>query len=73
MYERILICTDGSKLSRKAVTSGIALAAALDADIVAYTIIPKQAHWSYENAMPMSICENLDALTHSLIPVLVLR
>lgn len=55
MYERILICTDGSTLSRKAVTSGIALAAALDADVVAYTVIPKQAHWNYEKAMPMSL------------------
>ncbi len=31
MYQRILIATDGSKLSSKAVSSGIALAAALDA------------------------------------------
>jgi nucleotide-binding universal stress UspA family protein len=41
MYKRILICTDDSTLSRKAVTSGIALAAALNAEIVAYTVVPK--------------------------------
>ncbi len=36
MYKRILIATDGSKLANKAVTSGIALAVSLDAEIVAF-------------------------------------
>jgi nucleotide-binding universal stress UspA family protein len=57
MYERILICTDGSALSCKAVTSGIVLAAALDVDIVAYTVITKQPHWNHETVMPMSMTE----------------
>lgn len=35
MYQRILVATDGSTLSKKAVRSGIALAAAIGVDLVA--------------------------------------
>ncbi|OGB01286.1 MAG: universal stress protein UspA [Burkholderiales bacterium RIFCSPHIGHO2_12_FULL_61_11] len=40
MYQRILIATDGSALSKKAVSSGIALAAITAAQIVAIKVIP---------------------------------
>ncbi len=39
MFRRILIATDGSELSTKAEDSGIALAKALGADVVAYTAV----------------------------------
>ena len=35
MFKRILVATDGSTLSKKAVTTAIALAAQHDADLVA--------------------------------------
>jgi nucleotide-binding universal stress UspA family protein len=57
MYERILICTDGSALSHKAVNAGIALAAALDAEIVAYTVVPKYPHWNFETGVAMGLTE----------------
>jgi nucleotide-binding universal stress UspA family protein len=41
MFKRILIATDGSKLSNKAVNSGIALAASLDAEIVAFMAVTR--------------------------------
>jgi nucleotide-binding universal stress UspA family protein len=40
MFERIIIATDGSALSRKAVRHGIGLAAATDAELVALTVVP---------------------------------
>jgi nucleotide-binding universal stress UspA family protein len=36
MFKRILIATDGSKLSRKAITNGIAVARAVDAEVVGF-------------------------------------
>jgi nucleotide-binding universal stress UspA family protein len=41
MYQRILIATDGSELSSKAVESGIALAALCGAELVALQVIPR--------------------------------
>ena len=41
MYQRILIATDGSELSRKAVDSGIALAALTGGQIVALQVVPR--------------------------------
>jgi nucleotide-binding universal stress UspA family protein len=57
MYQRILIATDGEVLSKKAVTAGITLAAALQADIVAYTVLAKYPHWNYEKGMMMTHAE----------------
>jgi nucleotide-binding universal stress UspA family protein len=57
MYQRILIATDGDALSKKAVTAGITLAAALQAEIVAYTVVPKMPHWNYEKGMMMTHAE----------------
>ena len=41
MYQRILIATDGSDLSRKAVTSGISLAKLTGAELVALKVVPR--------------------------------
>ena len=39
MYQRILVATDGSKLSQSAVDSAIELAAAVDAELVALSVV----------------------------------
>jgi nucleotide-binding universal stress UspA family protein len=57
MYRHILICTDGSTLSHKAVSAGIALAAALDAQVLAYTVVPKYPHWNPETGVAMTLSE----------------
>jgi nucleotide-binding universal stress UspA family protein len=41
LYQRVLIPTDGSKLSRKASQAGIALAESLGADVVALNVVPR--------------------------------
>ncbi len=41
MYQRILVATDDSRLSRKAVKSAIALAAALQAELVVVHVVPR--------------------------------
>ena len=41
MYQRILVATDGSNLSRKAVSSAVALAALAGAELVALKVVPR--------------------------------
>lgn len=41
MYRRILVATDGSKLSRKAEQAAIGLAVAMGAELVAFCVAPK--------------------------------
>lgn len=41
MYRKLLVATDGSTLSKKAVRSAIDLAAALDAELVALYVVPR--------------------------------
>jgi nucleotide-binding universal stress UspA family protein len=41
MYQRILIASDGTALSRRAEAAGIELAAAIGAEIVVLSVIPK--------------------------------
>src|SRR5690348_13315268 len=41
MYRKILVATDGSTLSKKAVRSAIDLAAALGAELVALYVVPR--------------------------------
>jgi nucleotide-binding universal stress UspA family protein len=57
MYERILICTDGSALSQAAEHAGILLAAALDAEAVAYTVVPAKPHWNVATGVAMTPAE----------------
>jgi nucleotide-binding universal stress UspA family protein len=51
MYQRILIATDGSSLSKKAVTSGLALAALTGAGIVALKVVPRYPVSYFEGGM----------------------
>ncbi|MET3440318.1 nucleotide-binding universal stress UspA family protein [Variovorax paradoxus] len=54
MFKRILVATDGSTLSKKAVTSAIALAVQHDADLVALTVVPHYPKSYFDGAMSYS-------------------
>ena len=54
MYQRILVCTDGSKLSQKAVSSAISLAAALNAELVAMTVVQRYPASYFEGGVTVS-------------------
>ncbi|VTU27639.1 Stress response protein NhaX [Variovorax sp. PBL-H6] len=51
MFKRILVATDGSTLSKKAVASAISLAAQHDADLVALTVVPRYPMNYFDGAM----------------------
>ncbi len=51
MFKRILVATDGSVLSKKAVTSAIALAAQGNAELVALTVVPRYPTSYMDGAM----------------------
>ena len=53
MYKRILIATDGSKLSEKAVESGLSLAALTGAAVVALKVVPRYPRSYFEGGMPV--------------------
>ena len=57
MYQRILIATDGSTLSRKAVASGIELAALMGAQVVILKVIPRYPVSYFEGGMAVSVQE----------------
>lgn len=54
MYERILVATDGSALSKKAVSSAISLCALLGAELVALKVIPRYPMSYFEGGMAVS-------------------
>jgi nucleotide-binding universal stress UspA family protein len=54
MYERILVATDGSTLSKKAVRSSIELAAATGAELVALYVVPNYPVSYFEGSMSIS-------------------
>jgi nucleotide-binding universal stress UspA family protein len=54
MYQRILIATDGSTLSKKAVRSGIGLAKSVGAELVAVNVIPRYPISYFEGAITVS-------------------
>lgn len=54
MFKRILVATDGSTLSKKAVTSAIELAAQNNADLVALNVIPRYPRSYLEGSMTFS-------------------
>jgi len=54
MYERILVATDGSALSKKAVRSAIDLAAATKAELIALSVVPKYPMSYFEGAVGIS-------------------
>ncbi|MBY0454615.1 MAG: universal stress protein [Burkholderiaceae bacterium] len=53
MYQHILIATDGSELSEKAVQSGLSLAALAGASVVALKVVPRYPHSYFEGGMPV--------------------
>lgn len=57
MYEKILVATDGSKLSEKAVSSAIALAALSGADLIAVKIIPRYPQSYFEGGLALQAAE----------------
>jgi nucleotide-binding universal stress UspA family protein len=79
MYARILVATDGSDLSNKAVASAIDLAAACKADLVALQVVPPYPISYFEGGIAMDGAEiqrietlwadkakaNVDAIAHT--------
>lgn len=54
MYQRILVATDGSSLSKKATRSAIALASALGARLVALYVVPRYPMSYFEGGASIS-------------------
>ena len=54
MYTRILVPTDGSPLSRKAVKSAVELAASLGAEVVALNVVPRYPTSYFEGGISVS-------------------
>ena len=56
MYQRILVATDGSTLSKKAVSSALALAKLSGAEVVALKVVPRYPQSYFEGglALPLS-------------------
>lgn len=57
MYKRILVATDGSALSKKAVASAIAVAATCGAELVALKVVPRYPQAYFEGSIPLSADE----------------
>jgi len=57
MYARILVATDGSKLSKKAVTSAIALAGVCQAELVALKVVPRYPMSYFDGGVAMDASE----------------
>lgn len=53
MYHRILVATDGSDLSQKAVTSAINLAALCGAELVAISVVPRYPQSFFEGGLAL--------------------
>ena len=57
MYTRILVATDGSTLSKKAVANAITLAATCGAELVALKVVPRYPQTYFEGSIPLSATE----------------
>jgi nucleotide-binding universal stress UspA family protein len=57
MYKRILVATDGSKLSKKAVSTAIDLAAICGAELVALKVVPRYPQSYFEGGIAMQPSE----------------
>jgi nucleotide-binding universal stress UspA family protein len=57
MYERILVTTDGSSLSKKAIRSAISLAAATGAKLVVLHVVPRYPTSYFEGAVTLTPAE----------------
>lgn len=57
MYKKILVATDGSTLSKKAVANAIALAASLGAELVAVKVVPRYPQSYFEGGLALQAAE----------------
>ncbi|NDP37224.1 MAG: universal stress protein [Rhodoferax sp.] len=57
MYKKILVATDGSTLSKKAVNNAIELAALCEAELVAVKIIPRYPQSYFEGGLALQAAE----------------
>lgn len=57
MYQKILVATDGSPLSKRAVTSAIELAALAGAELVALKVIPRYPQSYFEGGLALQAAE----------------
>jgi len=57
MYTRILVATDGSTLSKKAVTNAIQLAGTCGAELIALKVVPRYPQAYFEGSIPLSVAE----------------
>ena len=58
MYQRILVATDGSELSKKAVESAIKLASNLGSELIALKVVPHYPHSYFEGAEALTAEES---------------
>lgn len=54
MYKRILVATDGSELSQKAVTHAISLAGLCKAEVVVVKVVPRYPQTYFEGSMTLT-------------------
>ena len=57
MYKKILVPTDGSPLSKKAIRDAVGLAATLGADLVAVNVVPRYPMSYFEGGIDISPAE----------------
>ena len=57
MYEKILVATDGSSLSKKAVSSAISLAALAGAALVVIKVVPRYPQSYFEGGLALQAAE----------------
>ena len=57
MYQRILVATDGTALSKKAVTSAIALAQLCGAELVALKVVPRYPQSYFEGGIALAAAD----------------
>ncbi len=55
MYQRILVATDGSELSQKAIDSALGLAAKLGSTVVAVKVVPPYPQSYFEGSMAIDM------------------
>ena len=57
MYKKILVATDGSSLSKKAVNSAIELAQIHGANLIAVKVVPRFTQTYFEGSIPVNMAE----------------
>ena len=57
MYQRILVPTDGSTLSKKAIRSAVQLAASLGAEVVALNVVPRYPSSYWDGGLSVGTAE----------------